>query len=83
MRTVRTLHVDCPRATRVERTVRDLHADGPPNTLRPETAGETDRKESAQEQAKNTKNTWMNFTSRMVRLLPVVGPLGTGTAARA
>jgi hypothetical protein len=30
-RTVRTLHADCPRATRAVRTVRDLRADGPPN----------------------------------------------------
>jgi hypothetical protein len=80
---VRTLHVDYPRATRVARMVRDLRADGPPNTFRPEIASQTDRKESAQEPAKNTKNTWTNFTSRTVRLLPADGPLGTGTAARA
>jgi hypothetical protein len=83
MRTVRTLHTNCPRATRVARTVRDLWEDDLPNPSRPKTVGQTDRKESAQEPAKNTKYTWTNFTLRTVRLLPTDGPPGTGTAARA
>jgi hypothetical protein len=80
-RTICTLHVDCPGATCVARAVCDLLADGPPNPSRPQTTGQTDRKESAQELAKNTKNTWTNFPSRTVSLLPTDGPLGTGTAA--
>jgi hypothetical protein len=67
MRTVHTLHTYCSRATCAARTVRGLRADGPPNPSRPETAGQTDWKESVQELAKNTKNVWMNFTSWTVR----------------
>jgi hypothetical protein len=82
-RTVCTLSTDGPRATGAARTVRDVQADGPPNTSRPKTAGQPDRKENAQERTKNTKNTWTNFTTRTVCLLPADGPPGTGTAARA
>jgi hypothetical protein len=47
--TVRTLHVDCPRATRATRTVRGLWADSPPNPSRLETAGQTDQNKDAEE----------------------------------
>jgi hypothetical protein len=40
--TVRTLPAHCPRATCATWTVRNLRADGPPNSSRPETAGQTD-----------------------------------------
>jgi hypothetical protein len=49
-RIVRTLHADCPRATRAARTVRDLQADGPPNTFRPKIAGQTDQKRALKNQ---------------------------------
>jgi hypothetical protein len=57
--------------------------DGPPYASRTEIASQTDRKESTQELAKNTKNNWTNFTLRTVRLLPADGPPGTGESARA
>jgi hypothetical protein len=82
-RTVRTLPADCPRATCAAQTVRDLQADGPPNSSWPETTDQTNRKESAQELVKNTKNTGTNYTPRTVRLLPVDSPPGTGTEAQA
>jgi hypothetical protein len=81
--TIRALPSDGPRETTIARTVRDVQADGPPNSSRPKTAAKADRNENAQELAKNTKNIWTNCTSRTVCLLPVDGPLGTGTAARA
>jgi hypothetical protein len=56
MRTVCTVHADYPRATRAEWTVRDLQADGPPNSSRPETAGQTNRNKDTQKHATNTKN---------------------------
>jgi hypothetical protein len=82
-RTVRTLPADCPRATCAAQTVHDVRAHGPLNSSWPETTDQTNRKESAQELAKNTKNTGTNYTPRTVRLLPVDSPPGTGTAARA
>jgi hypothetical protein len=51
--TVRTLHADCPRATRAARTVRGLWADGPPNSFRPEIAGQQIEKKTL----KNTRRT--------------------------
>jgi hypothetical protein len=78
--TVRALPSDGQWATGAARTVRDIQADGPPNSSRPKTAAKADRNESAQELAKNTKNTWTNCTSRKVRLLSADGPPGTVTA---
>jgi hypothetical protein len=75
--------MDGPQSIGAVRTVRDVQADGPPNTYQLKTAGQPDRNIGAQEHVTNTKNTWTNFSTRTVRLLPVDGPPGTGTAARA
>jgi hypothetical protein len=83
MRTVCTSSTDGPQATCAVRTVRDVQADGLPNTYQPKTVGQPDRNKGAQEHAMNMKNTWTNFTTWTVRLLPADGPPGTGTAARA
>jgi hypothetical protein len=82
-RTVRTWSSDGPRATGAARTVCNVQADGPPNTSQPKTAGQPDLNENAQERVTNTRNTWTNFTTRTVRLLPTDCLPGTGTAARA
>jgi hypothetical protein len=66
-RMVRALSSDSPRATRVAQTVHGVQADGPQNHFQPRTTGQTDRNESAQEHATNTKNNLPNCTSRIVR----------------
>jgi hypothetical protein len=55
-RTIRALPSNGPRATDAARTVRDVQAGSPPNSSRPETAGQMDRNDDAQEHATNTKN---------------------------
>jgi hypothetical protein len=66
-RTVCTLHVDCPRATRAAQTVRGLLVDGPPNPFRHETVGQTDRNEDAQEHVTNTRNPRSKGSERTIR----------------
>jgi hypothetical protein len=75
-RTVRIVHMDCPRATRVARTVRDLQADGPPNSSRPETAGQTNRNKDTQEHATNTENPRPTGSTRTVRAYQADCPPG-------
>jgi hypothetical protein len=71
--TTNTPHADCPRTP------------GEPSakSLQQKTAGKLDRKEDAQEQATNTKNTKQPGSTRIVRGLPADCPLGANRAARA
>jgi hypothetical protein len=80
MRTVCTWSSDGPRATGATWTVRDPqadspaptrmvrypYADGPTNPFRPETVGQTDRNEGAQEHATNSKNPRPKSSARTV-----------------
>jgi hypothetical protein len=65
------------------RTVRGPQADCSPNSLQLKTAGKTDQKKGAQEQATNTKNTEPVDSTRTVRGLQADCPPGTNRAARA
>jgi hypothetical protein len=79
--TVRTWYSDGPRATRVAQTVRGLWADGPAHTrtvrdpcedgptnpFRPETDGQTNQNEDAQEHVTNTVNPRPKTSSQTVR----------------
>jgi hypothetical protein len=57
--------------------------DRPPNLVQPKAHGQTDRNESTQEHATNTKNNLPNRTSRIVRTVAADGPPTTHTENRA
>jgi hypothetical protein len=70
-----------PQTVRAARTIRPPQADGPTNSFQPKPTDTTDRNEAMQELMKNTMNSGLVNTSRMVHTEIADCPPGSHTAA--